>query len=298
MSAFQNLKVTKRLKDLHLWNSTIKNRLIVLVRSTPYLSSSFGSKEELSKRSDKPEINAKRRRDDDDNDEKVAKKIKTVDPESSSAIGKQAEKLAESHKKNRKKKKKHKEKNEADTLHLTVMPKLQWSEIKKKYLALQKASMAEVKKCFAVTQKNDQSMVIENPEKDDYAQIQVSKIPEFVPGVIVKIDVEEPFTNSKQIRSELKTILGVSYVDIQDERTHGYIRCQMANVTDHVVKAIENRGVITVLQGKEEEEYWKKLFIEREAKRETRTKPKQRGSNKIMQRAVRSLEKAKHIRFD
>ena len=69
-----------------------------------------------------------------------------------------------------------------------------------KYLALQKASMAEVKKCFAITQKNDQPMAIENSEKDDYAQIQVAKIPEFVPGVIVKIDVEEPFSNSKQIR--------------------------------------------------------------------------------------------------
>lgn len=224
---------------------------------------------------------------------------KDDDPSSENVEGEGVELVKEKKVKHRKHKKKHKERNEADTLHLLVMSKLEWKRLRNKYLALQKANMAEVKKYLGLLNESDHSLKAKGCSADVPAPLPTSNAPEFKPGVIIKITAEKPFVNAKKMRTEMKTLPGVAYIELEDDTFEAYIRCIQPEDTSQVLKSVEHHGQAVILQDTEEKEYWERIVVKRDATYAARSKPKQRGCNKIIQKAVKNMEISnKHVRFD
>ncbi|XP_036167435.1 la-related protein 7 isoform X3 [Myotis myotis] len=221
----------------------------------------------------------------------------------------------------RKHKKKHKERHKMgeEVIPLRVLPKSEWMDLKKEYLALQKASMAALKKTISqmklesemeidhgVTDKpglkNEKTSSEEGrpPEKAQAAG------PQFTAGVIVKIVSPEPLPGRKLVRDTLATISEVVYVDLLDGDTECHVRFKSPEDAQAVLSASadlqkQHCWKLEVLAGDHEQRYWQKILVDRQAKL-NQPREKKRGTEKLIAKAEKiRLEKtqqaSKHIRF-
>ncbi|XP_057284334.1 la-related protein 7 isoform X1 [Pezoporus wallicus] len=223
----------------------------------------------------------------------------------------------------RKHKKKHKERHKMgeEVIPLRVLSKTEWMDLKQEYLALQKASMASLKKTMSqikpepvgemetesCAQKKPQSENGKSASEDSAPSAKASTMgPQFLSGVIVKIISTEPLPGRKQIKDALAALADVAYVDMLEGDTECHVRFKTPADAQVIMKSykeiqIKNNWKFEVLTGDHEQRYWQKILVDRQAKL-NQPREKKRGTEKLIAKAERMrLEKtqqtSKHIRF-
>ncbi|XP_027791285.1 la-related protein 7 [Marmota flaviventris] len=221
----------------------------------------------------------------------------------------------------RKHKKKHKERHKMgeEVIPLRVLSKSEWMDLKKEYLALQKASMASLKKTISQI-KSESGMetdrgVPNNSEmrnekahsQENHPQEKVNAPgPQFVSGVIVKIISTEPLPGRKQVRDTLAAISEVVYVDLLEGDTECHVRFKTPEDAQAVMNAYteikkKHCWKLEVLSGDHEQRYWQKILVDRQAKL-NQPREKKRGTEKLITKAekirlAKTQQASKHIRF-
>ncbi|KAJ7417581.1 La-related protein 7 [Willisornis vidua] len=215
----------------------------------------------------------------------------------------------------RKHKKKHKERHKMgeEVIPLRVLSKTEWMGLKQEYLALQKASMASLKKTMSQIKPEpagemETESCAQKPENGKTtSESKASTMgPQFISGVIVKIVSPEPLPGRKHIKDALAVLAEVAYVDMLEGDTECHVRFQTPEdaqtvVTSHKEIQIKNNWKFEVLTGDHEQRYWQKILVDRQAKL-NQPREKKRGTEKLIAKAERMrLEKtqqtSQHIRF-
>lgn len=221
----------------------------------------------------------------------------------------------------RKHKKKHKERHKMgeEVIPLRVLSKTEWMDLKKEYLALQKASMASLKKtiskiklesemetdCVAAAKSGVNNGKVGPPECCTQEKASAQG-PQFVNGVIVKITSTEPLPGRKQVRDILATISEVVYVDLLEGDTECHARFKTPEDAQAVMNAqteIRKKHCwnLEVLSGDHEQRYWQKILVDRQAKL-NQPREKKRGTEKLITKAekirlAKTQQASQHIRF-
>ncbi|XP_058149923.1 la-related protein 7 isoform X2 [Dasypus novemcinctus] len=221
----------------------------------------------------------------------------------------------------RKHKKKHKERHKMgeEVIPLRVLSKNEWMDLKKEYLALQKASMASLKKTISqlklesemetdrgIPNKSGMKNEKTNNEECDPQEKVNAMGPQFVSGVIVKIVSTEPLPGRKQVRDTLATISEVVYVDMLEGDTECHARFKTPEDAQAVINAYteikkKHCWKLEVLSGDHEQRYWQKILVDRQAKL-NQPREKKRGTEKLITKAekirlAKTQQASKHIRF-
>ncbi|XP_059122197.1 la-related protein 7 isoform X2 [Peromyscus eremicus] len=221
----------------------------------------------------------------------------------------------------RKHKKKHKERHKMgeEVIPLRVLSKTEWMDLKKEYLALQKASMASLKKtisqiklesemetdCATAAESGVNSGKVGPPECCTQEKASAQG-PQFVNGVIVKITSTEPLPGRKQVRDILATISEVVYVDLLEGDTECHARFKAPEDAQAVMNAQteirkKHSWNLEVLSGDHEQRYWQKILVDRQAKL-NQPREKKRGTEKLITKAekirlAKTQQASQHIRF-
>ncbi|KAL6059657.1 hypothetical protein STEG23_037122 [Scotinomys teguina] len=222
----------------------------------------------------------------------------------------------------RKHKKKHKERHKMgeEVIPLRVLSKTEWMDLKKEYLALQKASMASLKKTISqiklesemetdctLTAKSgvNNEKAVGHPECCTQEKANAQG-PQFVNGVIVKIMSTEPLPGRKQVKDILATISEVVYVDLLEGDTECHARFKTPEDAQAVMNAqteIKKKHCwnLEVLSGDHEQRYWQKILVDRQAKL-NQPREKKRGTEKLITKAekirlAKTQQASQHIRF-
>ncbi|NXH65124.1 LARP7 protein, partial [Rhabdornis inornatus] len=199
----------------------------------------------------------------------------------------------------RKHKKKHKERHKMgeEVIPLRVLSKTEWMDLKQEYLALQKASMASLKKTMSQikpepvgemeTESGGQKSENDKTTSEDCAPPAKANTmgPQFVSGVIVKIISTEPLPGRKQIKDALAVLAEVAYVDMLEGDTECHVRFKTPEDAQTVMKSykeiqIKNNWKFEVLTGDHEQRYWQKILVDRQAKL-NQPREKKRGTEKV-----------------
>ncbi|KFR03040.1 La-related protein 7 [Nipponia nippon] len=203
----------------------------------------------------------------------------------------------------RKHKKKHKERHKMgeEVIPLRVLSKTEWMDLKQEYLALQKASMASLKKTMSqikpepvgemetesCAQKKPQPENDKSTSEDSAPPAKANTMgPQFVSGVIVKIISTEPLPGRKQIKDALAVLADVAYVDMLEGDTECHVRFKTPEDAQIVMKSykeiqIKNNWKFEVLTGDHEQRYWQKILVDRQAKL-NQPREKKRGTEKVI----------------
>ncbi|NWZ56754.1 LARP7 protein, partial [Haliaeetus albicilla] len=203
----------------------------------------------------------------------------------------------------RKHKKKHKERHKMgeEVIPLRVLSKTEWMDLKQEYLALQKASMASLKKTMSqirsepVGEMETESRVQKKPQSENDKSTSEDSAPpakantmgpQFVTGVIVKIISTEPLPGRKQIKDALAVLADVAYVDMLQGDTECHVRFKTPEDAQIVVKSykeiqMKNNWKFEVLTGDHEQRYWQKILVDRQAKL-NQPREKKRGTEKVI----------------
>uniref|UniRef100_A0A8C3DSG8 La-related protein 7 n=1 Tax=Corvus moneduloides TaxID=1196302 RepID=A0A8C3DSG8_CORMO len=204
--------------------------------------------------------------------------------------------------------KKTAEKDEVETVkeETTEVPKDQ------EYLALQKASMASLKKTMSQikpepvgemeTESGVQKSENDKTTSEDCAPPAKANTmgPQFVSGVIVKIISTEPLPGRKQIKDALAVLAEVAYVDMLEGDTECHVRFKTPEDAQTVMKLykeiqIKNNWKFEVLTGDHEQRYWQKILVDRQAKL-NQPREKKRGTEKVTSVIqVKTLSSVRHI---
>ncbi|NWV06239.1 LARP7 protein, partial [Ptilonorhynchus violaceus] len=199
----------------------------------------------------------------------------------------------------RKHKKKHKERHKMgeEVIPLRVLSKTEWMDLKQEYLALQKASMASLKKTMSQikpepaaemeTESCAQKSENDKTTTEDCAPPAKANTmgPQFVSGVIVKIISTEPLPGRKQIKDALAVLAEVAYVDMLEGDTECHVRFKTPEDAQIVMRSykeiqIKNNWKFEVLTGDNEQRYWQKILVDRQAKL-NQPREKKRGTEKV-----------------
>ncbi|XP_047654583.1 la-related protein 7 isoform X1 [Phacochoerus africanus] len=221
----------------------------------------------------------------------------------------------------RKHKKKHKERHKMgeEVIPLRVLSKSEWMDLKKEYLALQKASMASLKKRISQIKSESEmetdhgvpnKLEMKNEKTNGEECCPQEKVnatgPQFVSGVIVKILSTEPLPGRKQVRDTLAAISEVVYVDLLEGDTECHARFKTPEDAQAVITAYteikkKHCWKLEILSGDHEQRYWQKILVDRQAKL-NQPREKRRGTDKLITkgekiRLAKTQQASKHIRF-
>ncbi|KAI9565467.1 hypothetical protein GHT06_009259 [Daphnia sinensis] len=200
---------------------------------------------------------------------------------------------------------------EKHNLSLQVMSKKEWKKLRNKYLDMQRKCVRQIRMNSRRQYMNENRFgsSIENPEPQT-VEVKPEPCPEFEPGLIVKIILDEPISDAKRFKSQVKCQDGVTYVEAQDCAQVAYVRCTDDTAAQSLVKKnIWSQSEI--LQGEEERDYWKKIEENRLKKRDKSSRPKKSGAERARQKKESIIDadqpgyptravqhKNLHIRFD
>ncbi|XP_061169041.1 la-related protein 7-like [Saccostrea echinata] len=196
-------------------------------------------------------------------------------------------------KERRKRKKKHKEKCLPE---LRVMPKLEWLQLKKEYLSLQKMNMNKLKKTL-------QHMRKEDLPKENTGEV-IEEMPDKptveIPGTVVHLTSGLPVYR-KQLKNDLGSEVHVAYVDVMEGEKEGYVRFKDAASATKTVQHSWPQYQFVLLTGGDEEAYWDKLKSDKMKKYQNKQKKQGKsGQKKLIDRAQKrnkeNLDRV-HIRF-
>lgn len=240
-------------------------------------------------------------------------------PEDGAADTQVSSGAAKKKKKARKRKKKPQQHSEAKEPHsLVVMPKCEWKRLRNKYLALQKATMAQIKRSLLLPPSGGTPMPSPShpsllaaedmaedagggcsAEPDD----QGAPVPtlDFQPGVIIKLLTDKPVSNTTEFKNNIRQLADVAYVDVMEGDSVAYVRCANAEAASQFIERQKDSfcGSLSLLTGDEEKAYWDKITLDRETRRSHKTRQKKRGVEKVIAKAQKMMQKKnQHIRFD
>ena len=229
---------------------------------------------------------------------------KMITEENAVAITEDEENVTDK-KKKRRRKRRSKTEDVCYGLGLQVMAKKDWKYLRNKYLELQRSKMKQLKQHLWKTRWNQRSNYERNrPEKEGNDEKEKTCKEEktstvrfsFVPGVIVKVEMDKPCSDPKGLKVELKMNNSVKYIDIKEGSSLAYVRCDTAEAAQTFAQKSDEERHMTLLEGEEEKAYWGKIERDREEKLGKKVRPKQRGRNKLLKKAEKVL--GKHIKFD
>ncbi|XP_012532487.2 la-related protein 7 [Monomorium pharaonis] len=226
----------------------------------------------------------------------------------------------------RKKKKNRKKRNKIlgndiySKIGLQVMAKSDWKRLRNKYLDLQRHKMSQLKmhlrkaegerggimtrwyqadwSVIHITRKSEHALdelIHENDDEKPNKEEKSCGRVNYAPGIIVKVEMDEPCTNVQSFKMELRDT-SVKYIDVTADSFEAYVRfdsAEAAQVFTH--KSYEGKR-FTVLEGDEEKIYWEKIAKDRMEKLSRKGKVNQRGRTKLLKRAEKELGKC--IKFD
>lgn len=257
----------------------------------------------------------KRKTEGDESGEKKTKKVKICDERmplevKEEPIGIEVNGEVGDKTKKKKRQKKNKKTKTKEVPELRVIPKKQWLTLRTEYLKLQKANMNQLKKKLKDIRSDDQShektkpavSVVPSFTTSDEKEMDSKKKsePEFVEGVIVKVTTDQPVTR-KDLKERIWALGSIAYIDLKDRDPVGHIRCHDRETAVAISQASLPGYAFQRLSGADEQAYWQKLIDDRNKKLTTKTRTKQRGRDKILQKADAAYEKVKkplHIIFD
>ncbi|XP_052035248.1 la-related protein 7 isoform X2 [Apodemus sylvaticus] len=213
----------------------------------------------------------------------------------------------------RKHKKKHRERHKMgeEVIPLRVLSKTEWMDLKKEYLALQKASMASLKKTISqIKLESEMETDCKAPTGSGQECAPQEKVsaqgPQFVTGVIVKIVSGEPLPGRKQVKDILATISEVVYIDLLEGDTECHARFKTPEDAQALMNAqaeIRKKHCwnLEILSGDHEQRYWQKILVDRQAKL-NQPREKKRGTEKLITKAekirlAKTQQASQHIRF-
>nr|CAH0106154.1 unnamed protein product [Daphnia galeata] len=204
---------------------------------------------------------------------------------------------------------------EALNLSLQVMSKKEWKRLRNKYLDMQRKCLRQIRinarrQHFNESRFEPAAELVQGTKEENLEDRTADPCPDFQPGLIVKIVLDEPITDAKRFKSQVKCQEGVTYVEAQDCCSVAFVRCISDAVAQSlVVKKIWSQSEI--LQGEEERDYWKKIEENRIKKRDKSSRPKKSGAERARQKKesiidadqpnypTRAIQhKNLHIRFD
>ncbi|XP_043286533.1 la-related protein 7 [Venturia canescens] len=215
------------------------------------------------------------------------------------------EKITEGKERKKKRKRKRRSRGEqmdAADLGLQIMAKRDWKQLRNKYLQLQRNKMKQLKQHLHKARWNQwgSSNRIEGEEVEKKSTKEKSEVstPKFVftPGVIVKIELEEPCSNPKNFKLELRSDTAVKYIDVHEGSSEAFVRCDTAESAKTFVEKYNEKRTLCIIDGAEEKAYWDKMSQDREEKLGKKDRVKQRGRDKLLKKAEKEL--GKHIKFD
>ena len=209
-----------------------------------------------------------------------------------------------------------------------------WKRLRNKYLTMQRKCHKQKimslrnqqteyhqKRC---TEQQVEPMVEETEDKEDPAPMDP-----LLSGVIVKIILEEPVSDAKRFKGQVRSRPEVQYIEAEDFAQVAFVRCTDADAAKRLVEqkiwiqteilqgkaqvppgGLETNLVILHFgrPGDEEREYWRKIEEGRNKKRQTQTRQRTRKMGKAKSADESKPEapssrpliqgKGKHIRFD
>lgn len=142
-----------------------------------------------------------------------------------------------------------------------------------------------------------------DPENERKSPVKVNKknpalekepLFKYEPGLIVNVKFIEPCINVKEFKADMKQYECVKYVDIKEGALEAFLRCESSKSASDFVKQINCAEYnCNVISGEQENEYWKKIKLDREMKLNKKVKVpvKKRGRDRVAKIA------AKHTRF-
>ncbi|XP_030046707.1 la-related protein 7 isoform X2 [Microcaecilia unicolor] len=247
----------------------------------------------------------------------TVRELKDVSTEEEKELDDKKEETSMS-KSKRKHKKKHKERHKVgeEVIPLRVLSKKEWLDLKLEYLALQKASMASLKKALAQIKQESSGPLDTQACKQNSSNMENGKAannekthslgPQFISGVVVKIMSTEPLPGRKHIKDVLSGKSEVVYVDVLEGDTECHVRFKTPEDAQLALKACtenlyNNNWKLTILSGDHEQRYWQKILVDRQAKL-NRPREKKRGTEKLIAKAeklrlAKTQELSKHIHF-
>ncbi|XP_015184861.1 PREDICTED: la-related protein 7 [Polistes dominula] len=194
--------------------------------------------------------------------------------------------------------------NNINNMGLQVMAKKHWKYLRNKYLELQRSKMKQLKQHLKKTRnqwnnfdktKSDKEE-IEEKEKISNVDKTTMRSFSFTPGVIVKIKLDEPCTDTKSFKAELKGNNSVKYIDVSEGASEAYVRCDTPESAQSFVQKSNTENNMVILKDEDERIYWDKILRDREEKLGKKVRVKQRGRSKLLKKAEKEL--GKHIIFD
>lgn len=211
-------------------------------------------------------------------------------------------------KKNRKKRNKIQEDDIYSMLGLHVMAKPDWKRLRNKYLEMQRAKMQQLKghlrkaenitgkKLYDTVGQNYKSKNEKDNEKNSETERSLYGRINYTPGIIVKVEMDEPCTDPHSFKMELRDNNSVKYIDVTHSSCEAYIRCDTAEAAQLFVQKSYEGRILTILKDDDEKLYWDKIARDREEQLNRKGKVKQRGRDKLLKRAEKKLGKC--IKFD
>nr|XP_050865493.1 la-related protein 7 [Vespula vulgaris]XP_050865503.1 la-related protein 7 [Vespula vulgaris] len=207
----------------------------------------------------------------------------------------------------KKKKRKRKRKSRIDddsisNIGLQIMAKKHWKYLRNKYLELQRSKMKQLKQHLKKTRnqwynydrtKSDKE---DTEEKEKISTTDKSPRLSFIPGVIVKIELNEPCTDPRSLKAELKGNNNIKYIDVSESANEVYVRCDTPESAQSFIQKSNKEKNMIILKDEDERIYWNKILQDREEKLSKKVRVKQRGRSKLLKKAEKEL--GKHIKFD
>lgn len=181
---------------------------------------------------------------------------------------------------------------------MQVMAKKDWKRLRNKYLDLQRAKMKQLKQHLRKVKWNqwgDRNRM-ETDAVDDTKKVNPASKLEYSPGLIVKVELNEPCVDPKSFKAELKNNSNIKYVDIKEGSNVAYIRCDSTEVASVLAKKTAEDKRFDLLTGDEEIGYWDQIKKDREEKLGNNFRQKVKGRKKLLKKAEKEL--GKFIKFD
>jgi len=218
-------------------------------------------------------------------------------------------------KKNRKKRSKMQGNDSCpDMFGLQVASKKAWKSFRNTYLDLQRFKMSQLKSHLRKAEIERGGIVKDGKLKQIHNTLHIDKLKHesdngeldkekkscvrinYAPGIIVKIEMDEPCTDVQSFKMELRDNNSVKYIDVAHGSCEAHVRCDTAEAAQSFTQKSHEGRRLTVLKDDEEKLYWDKILQDRAEKLGTRTRVKQRGRDKLLKRAEKELGKC--IKFD
>ncbi|XP_021944541.1 la-related protein 7 isoform X2 [Folsomia candida] len=216
--------------------------------------------------------------------------------------GAHGEKTKKKRKKRNKLTKTPEERMEGDSIHLRVMPKRTWRQLRNRYLNLQRQNMSKLK----------QQLREHNLREQYYKNCQVSEEPKSKHGNIVELHMDSPAESVEAFKRQIQVDLCgqseeeaaisqlVKYVDYEEGGLVAYVRFgEDEFFADRFLTFVHNAEKVfkwsKILTVQESLEYKARVQEALKHKKKQQPRKKERGKDRLLRAAAKSSQ---HIRFD